>query len=121
MRILVTYDEMRERFRQWCELYLMCAEIQGDEDDDLDGFELEWCDIAEALGKGEDEPLMLSDGKDEREFSSIEFTDNEPFLNCIESDGMCIGISVVNMPAKETKKVVELVREYGSACTPIEN
>ena len=112
MRINVTYEEMRERFRLWCELFLLCAEIQGDEDDELDLFRLDWSDIAEALGKDEDEPLMLHDGMEEVAFSAIQFTYNEPFVYCRCDYGEYAGYSVLELPSKETKKVVELVRAF---------
>ena len=116
MRFRVTGEEIRKRFRLYCDIFMICAELQGDEDDEINGYEISAEKLFELTGKPEDFEITFDFTDDERFgkciFTAIEFDGETPFIyfDSLEG-GWSSAQSVLHIPSEEVQKVVDVLKE----------
>lgn len=116
----VTKEEMMERFRLYGEIYLLCAEINGDDYDDVDeDLCIDVDDIIDTLELPEDKKIMINMGSECHglvKWVSVEFDDNK--MLCIyfkTAEGFNCGMPVIETPSEALKVVKNFLRRYKNA------
>ena len=121
MKLQASKEEMKKRFSLYCEIYVLCAEIQEMQEpdcEDLDNFEIDVDDIIEELGLPEDIRIMLDVDKiygGKVEWSFIEFSEDLPFVYFYDKDGHTIGQKVLDIPSGVLSTVKDYVERYKKA------
>ena len=112
MKLQATKEEMRERFRLYGELYILCvAMCDGSDPADIWDFKLEAWELEEEDVLSEDEPLLLemrSPSDEANAFDGIHFDGNDTLW----IDTVDFSLSAIDTPAVSLQKVLDVVQRY---------
>lgn len=113
MNLNVTREEMRIRFRLYGELYLLCAELQGDEDGTLDNYSVSFADINGTMRQEDSDPILLKSGTETYgEVLGVWFLCDMAYLNYRDMRGDRQHTSILYVHSAVLRQIVERVSDY---------